>query len=107
VIRVWVAVGGGATRFRTEVRGESVERAVRLALANYPGCERRIIFPIYPQVFFCEEPVPAEGAVPRRHGTRDGGRSVRVSDMGRWILGVKADGLAAKGQAENHTAGIF
>jgi hypothetical protein len=83
VIRVWVEVSGGATRFRTEVRAESIERAVRLALANHPGCEGRVMFPIDPQVFFCKEPVPGAGEFLPEARNPWRGRSVRVSNLGR------------------------
>jgi hypothetical protein len=35
-----------------DVRDESIERAVRLVLAIYRGCEVRVLFPIDPEAFF-------------------------------------------------------
>ncbi|MCA1719056.1 MAG: hypothetical protein LC781_20260 [Actinobacteria bacterium] len=58
MIRVWVEVSGEADRFRVEVRADSIERAVRLAGSRYPGREARVFFPIDPEAFVCEEPVP-------------------------------------------------
>lgn len=97
MIRVWVEVSGGATRFRTEVRAESIERAVRLALANHPGCEGRVIFPIDPLVF-CEEPVPAAGEIPPQ--ARNPWRGTQRTSIQYWKVDLgreKPMGMAEKG----------
>lgn len=52
MISVSVEMNSGSARFRTEVRAESIERAVRLAYARYPGCKARVLFPIDPTTFF-------------------------------------------------------
>lgn len=58
MIRVAVEVCTGAARFRAAVWAESIERALSLARARYPGGEARVIFPIEPEAFF------ADGAAP-------------------------------------------
>lgn len=60
MVRISVAVGSGATCFRAAVRAGSIERALDLARARYPGSEVRILFPIDPEAFF------DRGLVPRR-----------------------------------------
>jgi hypothetical protein len=59
VIRVSVAVGSETVRFRAE----SIEEAVRLASVSYPGGTVRVLFPIDPNSFFIEKPVPASEKV--------------------------------------------
>jgi hypothetical protein len=59
VIRVSVEVNNKASRFRAAVWAESIEQAVNLARARYPGCEAKILFPIDPEAFFAKEPIPA------------------------------------------------
>jgi hypothetical protein len=54
MIRVSVEVGSGAARFRAAVWAESIERAVSLVRARYPGGEVTVIFPIEPEAFFCD-----------------------------------------------------
>ena len=59
MIRVMVEVIRSSEHFTEQVRADSIERAVRLAGARYPDGKIRILFPIEPEVFFAEEPVPA------------------------------------------------
>ncbi len=53
MIQVSIKVGGA--RFRATVQAESIERAVSLASARYPGSEVSVLFPIDPEAFFIED----------------------------------------------------
>jgi hypothetical protein len=47
MIRVSVEVSSGeAARSRVEVRAQSIERAVHLAMVSYPDCTIKVSFPI-------------------------------------------------------------
>jgi hypothetical protein len=59
VIRVWIQIGGEAVSLRVEVRAQSLEQAVRLAGAQYPDREAKVLFPIDPETFFCSEAIVA------------------------------------------------
>jgi hypothetical protein len=60
MIRVWVEVNyGSRDRFRAEVQAETIERAVHLVSASYPGCQCQVLFPINPETFFAGD----EGAL--------------------------------------------
>jgi hypothetical protein len=60
MIRVWVEVNyGSRDRFRAEVQAETIERALHLILASYPGCQCEVLFPIDPETFFAGD----EGAL--------------------------------------------
>jgi hypothetical protein len=64
MIEVSVEVRSGAARFRAVVWAQSIERAVSLVGARYPGCEAKVLFPIEPEAFFAnKDPVPASGMV--------------------------------------------
>lgn len=63
MIRVSVEVRSGAARFRAAVWAESIERALSLVKARYPGGEAGVIFPIEPEAFFVDGAVPASGVV--------------------------------------------
>jgi hypothetical protein len=52
VIRVSVEVCSEADHFTTAVRAETIEGALSLARAHYPGGEVRVMFPIEPEEFF-------------------------------------------------------
>jgi hypothetical protein len=52
VIRVSVEVHSERARFRIAVWAETIERALSLARAHYPGGEVRVMFPIEPEEFF-------------------------------------------------------
>ncbi len=58
----------GAVRFRAEVQAESVERAVRLATARYPGGAVRVLLPIDPVAFFIEQSVLAPQSLKNAEG---------------------------------------
>jgi hypothetical protein len=75
-VSVEVRGGRGTVRFRGEVRAESIERAVQVTNARYPGCEVRMVFPIEPGAFFGEDVAPAAQMV------RDASERGAVSDVG-------------------------
>ena len=52
MIRISVVVSRGGASFRAVVCAESIERAVGIARARYPGSEVRVLFPIAPETFF-------------------------------------------------------
>ena len=54
MLRVPVEVRSGEVCFRAAAWAESVERAVNLVKARYPGKEDRVIFPIEPDSFFAD-----------------------------------------------------
>jgi hypothetical protein len=57
-IRVSAEVRGGAVRFTAAVWAESIERAINLADARYPGAETKVLFLIEPEAFVANRPVP-------------------------------------------------
>ena len=54
MINVSVEVRSGAARFRVAVRAESIERALSIAGAQYPGWETKVLFPLDPEAFFAK-----------------------------------------------------
>ena len=68
VIRLSLEVKDGEIRLEEEVQAESIERAVRLAVARYPRCEVRVLFPIDPKTFFATEDGFTSGAAPSEAG---------------------------------------
>jgi len=52
VIRISVEVGRSDPQFKTTVEAQSIEQAVSIAGARYPGREIRMLFPIDPEEFF-------------------------------------------------------
>ena len=53
MVRVWVEVNDvSRDRFRVEAQAETIERAVQVVLASYPGCHCQVRFPIDPENFF-------------------------------------------------------
>jgi hypothetical protein len=63
MIRVSVEVCSGAARFRATVWANSIERALSLVRARYPGGTARVTFPIEPEAFFVDGVVPASEVV--------------------------------------------
>jgi hypothetical protein len=63
MIRVSVEICSGAARFRAAVWAESIERALSLVKAHYPGGEARVVFPIESEAFFVDGAVPSSGVV--------------------------------------------
>ena len=56
MIQVQLEVRSGATRFRVSTRAASIDRAVAVAGARYPGGEVRLILPVEPGTFFAGTP---------------------------------------------------
>ena len=52
MIQVQLEVRSGATRFRVSARAASIQRAVSVAGARYPGGEVRLVLPVEPETFF-------------------------------------------------------
>jgi hypothetical protein len=63
VIRLTVEICSESNRFRAAVLAESIELALRLVKARYPGGEARVVFPIEPDAFFVGETIPTAEAV--------------------------------------------
>jgi hypothetical protein len=63
VIRVSVEVRSEAGCLRMAVWAESIEQAVSLAGARYPGGEAEVLFPIDSEAFFTQDPCPASATV--------------------------------------------
>ena len=63
MIRVSVEVSSGSARFRAAVWAQSIERAMSLVKVRYPGGEAKVIFPIEPEIFFCDGALLASEAV--------------------------------------------
>ena len=55
MIRISVEVGGRVSRFELTLHAQSIERAVGIARARYPGSEVKVMFPIDPDTFFAED----------------------------------------------------
>lgn len=64
MIRISVEVCSGAARFRAGIRATSVERAVRLANALYPGSPVKVLFPDGPDKRFAGPAVFERAAWP-------------------------------------------
>ncbi len=54
MIRISVEVNSDAASFRAVVCAESIEGAVGIARARYPGSEVGVLFPIDPETFFVQ-----------------------------------------------------
>ncbi|MBA3474941.1 MAG: hypothetical protein H0T57_17255 [Rubrobacter sp.] len=54
MIQVQLEVRTGATRFRVSARAASIQRAVSVAGARYPGGEVRLVLPVEPETFLAE-----------------------------------------------------
>jgi hypothetical protein len=63
MIKVSVEIHSGAACFRAAVCAQSIERAVSLVGARYPGCQAKILFPIEPDDYFVKGPISASGMV--------------------------------------------
>ena len=78
MIRVCVEVCSGTARFRAAVWVESIERALSLIRAQYPGGEAKVIFPIEP--FFVGENMPISEVIASRRQKRLPGEDSCVAD---------------------------
>jgi hypothetical protein len=56
MVRVWILIQAGASRFDVSVEAQSIRRAVEIAAARYPGADVRVSFPIDAETFFAGEP---------------------------------------------------
>ena len=56
MVKVSIEVRSGATRFCVLVQAESIERAVSLVVARYPGGDCGVKFPIDPEGYFVKDP---------------------------------------------------
>jgi len=54
MIQVQLEVRSGATRFRVSARADSIQRAVSVAGARYPGGEVRLVLPVEPETFLAK-----------------------------------------------------
>ena len=80
MIRVSVDVCSGEARFRAAVWAKSIEHALSLVRARYPGGEATVIFPIEPEAFFVDTGV---GHLQGEPQSRNTGGDSRVSAFGR------------------------
>jgi hypothetical protein len=58
VIKVSVEVNGRVASFTAAVWAESIEQAISLARACYPGCEASVLFPIDAEAYFAKDDIP-------------------------------------------------
>lgn len=63
MIKVSVEVLSGISRFEVDVWARSIEGAVGLVNARYPGGDAKVVFPIDGENFFAKGPLPASGLV--------------------------------------------
>ncbi len=86
MIRISIEVGR-VPHLKVAVRAQSIERAVSIASARYPGKEVRMLFPIDPEEFFDGERSCLHGEV---KPVVDVGGS---NEMGQvWAVGTEAVG---------------
>jgi hypothetical protein len=55
LVRVSIRVGNGSPVFDLAVQAESIQQAVDIARARYPGTDLRVRFPIEPEQFFVKD----------------------------------------------------
>ena len=55
MVKVSVEVSSRDAHFGVTLCAQSIERAVNVATARYPGSEVRVVFPIEPDTFFTED----------------------------------------------------
>ena len=63
MIKVSVEVRSGTARFGVAVWAQSIEAAVNLVYARYPGGTARVLFPIDGETFVAKGLLPASGVV--------------------------------------------
>jgi hypothetical protein len=56
MVKVSIEVRSGAARFCVLVQAESIERALSLVAARYPGWDGGVKFPIDPEAYFVKDP---------------------------------------------------
>lgn len=55
MVKVSIEVHSKTARFAVAVRAHSIQRALSIAAARYPGSVARMKFPIEPEGFFIED----------------------------------------------------
>ena len=55
MVKVSIEVRDGAAHFTVAVKAQSVQQALNLVQARYPGNTARLKFPIDPESFFIED----------------------------------------------------
>jgi hypothetical protein len=55
MVKVSIEVRDGAARFTVTVKAQSIQQALNLVQARYPGNIARVKFPINPESFFIED----------------------------------------------------
>jgi hypothetical protein len=55
MVKVSIEVHDGTSRFAVAVLAQSIEQALSIIAARYPGSVARVKFPINPEGFFVEE----------------------------------------------------
>jgi len=55
MVKVSIEVHDGTARFAVAVLAQSIEQALSIIAARYPGSVARVKFPINPESFFGEE----------------------------------------------------
>ena len=56
MIRVVIEVWAEATKFDVMARAESIRQALSIVVAQYPGANAKVRFPIDPEGFFVTDP---------------------------------------------------
>ena len=54
MVKVSIEVHDGTARFAVAVLAKSIQQALRIVAARYPGSVARVIFPIHPEGFLVE-----------------------------------------------------
>ena len=55
MVKVSIEVHDGTARFAVAVLAKSIQQALSIVSAQYPGCVARVRFPIEPEGFFVED----------------------------------------------------
>ena len=56
MVRVSIEVRNGTARFAVAVQAKSIQQALSIVAARYPGSVAGVKFPIAPEGFFAEDP---------------------------------------------------
>jgi hypothetical protein len=56
VVKVSIEVHDGTARFAVAVQAKSIQQALSIVAARYPGSVARVKFPINPEGFFAKNP---------------------------------------------------
>ena len=55
MVKVSIEVHDGTARFAVAVLAKSIQQALNIVAAQYPGCVAKVKFPIAPEGFFAED----------------------------------------------------